>query len=186
MKYAIAQNAAEFDAYVDLLRSEKVGSYLEIGSKFGGSLWQASRGLKPGSRIVSVDLPHGRGWKESSGSLKACISELNAEGFDAQVIFGSSQDHAIIQKVGSLAPFDAVFIDGDHRLAGVSFDWTHYAPMGRIVAFHDIGWRRPPEWQGGRIDVPEFWDALKASHRHQEFKFCPTGRNNGIGVLWRV
>jgi hypothetical protein len=57
--------------------------------------------------------------------------------------------------------------------------------MCRLVAFHDIAWRRAPEWVGVRIDVPEFWDSIKGDYRHEEFKFCPTGKNNGIGVLWR-
>lgn len=58
--------------------------------------------------------------------------------------------------------------------------------MGRIVAFHDLAWRRAPEWVGTRIDVPELWASIKGSFaRTEEIILCPTGKNNGIGVLWR-
>jgi hypothetical protein len=68
----------------------------------------------------------------------------------------------------------------------VTADWINYGPMSRnIVAFHDISWRRAPDWVGTRIDVPEFWDAIKHDYRHRELKMCPSGKNNGIGVLWK-
>jgi hypothetical protein len=44
---------------------------------------------------------------------------------------------------------------------------------------------RAKEWEGVRIDVPEFWDVIKRDFRHKEIKLCPTGKNNGIGVLWK-
>jgi hypothetical protein len=57
--------------------------------------------------------------------------------------------------------------------------------MTRIIAFHDIAWQRAPDWVGTRIDVPEFWARVKGPARqHAELKLCPTGKNNGIGVLW--
>jgi hypothetical protein len=59
-------------AFAPLLVREGVTSYLEVGSKFGGSLWRAANALPKGSRIVSVDLPGGtKAWKESEASLKA-------------------------------------------------------------------------------------------------------------------
>ena len=35
-------------------------------------------------------------------------------------------------------PFDAILIDGDHSLAGVSKDWQLYGELAPLVAFHDI------------------------------------------------
>jgi predicted O-methyltransferase YrrM len=183
----ILQVPAEMQAYCDILRSEGVTRYLEIGSKFGGSLWRAASALPKGSVIVSVDLPSGtKAWKDSGPALAACIDELKRRGHDARVIWGDSGSEEVISKVASLGPFDAVMIDADHRLPGVTRDWSVYGAMSRkLVAFHDIAWRRAPDWVGVRIDVPEFWNSLKADYRHQELKFCPTGKNNGIGVLWK-
>lgn len=182
----IGQAEQEITAFCDLLKRENVKSYLEIGSKFGGSLWRAAQALQPKSRIVAVDLPNGtKAWKESSVSLMACIVQLNANSNDARVIWGNSIDPEVIERVRELGPYDAIFIDADHRLPGVTKDWNTYGPMGRVIGFHDIAWKRAPEWIGVRIDVPQFWNEIKGGYRHEEFKFCPTGKNNGIGVLWR-
>jgi predicted O-methyltransferase YrrM len=183
----IAQDEGEIEAYCEILRQNEVSCYLEVGSKFGGSLWRAARALPVGSRIVSIDLPKGtKAWKESRASLEACIAELNRLGYKAQVIWGDSKSNEVIRKAFLAGPYQAVMIDADHRLAGVTADWINYGPMSRsIVAFHDIGWRRAKEWEGVRIDVPEFWDVIKRDFRHKEIKLCPTGKNNGIGVLWK-
>jgi hypothetical protein len=56
----------------------------------------------------------------------------------------------------------------------VAADSKNYGPIGRIIAFHDLAWKRAPEWVGTRIDVPEFWASIKGDYQHEEFKFCPT------------
>lgn len=184
--FQAAQDEREISAFCDLLAGEGVRSYLEVGSKFGGSLWRVANSLPKGSRIVSVDLPGGtRAWKESEASLKACTAELVRLGYDAQVIWGNSTARDIVERVRALGPFDACLLDGDHRLAGVTADWTTYGPMCRRVAFHDIAWHRAPDWVGVRIDVPQLWGNLRRRHRHTELCFDESGKNNGIGVLWR-
>jgi predicted O-methyltransferase YrrM len=183
---SIAQDETEIQAFTDLLRREGVRSYLEIGSKFGGSLWVVGKSLPYGSRIVSVDLPAGtKAWAQSQVSLANCVNKLNLSGRDAHLIWGNSTSPDVIEQVRALGPYDCILIDADHRLPGLTQDWLNYGPMGRMIAFHDISWRRQPEWKGVRIDVPQFWDALKGDYRHEEFRFCPTRKNNGIGVLWR-
>lgn len=183
----MAQDEAEIAAFCALLVAEGVRSYLEIGSKFGGSLWRVGSALAPGARLVSVDLPGGtKAWRESEASLKECHQALRAMGHETHAIWDSSFDAKTIEAARALGPFDAILIDGDHRMPGVTQDFANYGPMGRIVAFHDLSWRRAPEWIGTRIDVPEFWDSIKGDYeRTEEFRLCPTGKNNGIGVLWR-
>lgn len=184
----LLQDETEIAALAELFASEGVLSYLEIGSKFGGSLGRVARALPKGSRIVAVDLPGGtKAWAQSGAALKNLIRELCAEGYDARVIWGDSQSVDVIAQVRALAPFDAILLDADHRMAGVTADWNNYGTMSTsMVAFHDITWRRAPEWQGVRIDVPEFWHSIKLRYRHREIKECPTGKNNGIGVLWKI
>lgn len=180
------QVEAEIDAFADVIRSEGVRSYLEIGSKFGGSLRRIASVMPVGSRIVSIDMPNGtREWKNSKVALAGLMEELKADGYDTHLIWGSSQSLDVVEKVRRLGPFDAIFVDADHRMPGVTADWKNYGDIGRIVAFHDIAWRRPADWVGVRIDVQEFWDSIKGGYRHQEFKFCKSEKNNGIGVLWR-
>ena len=181
----ILQVDAEIDGLADILVDEGVTSFLEIGSKFGGSLLRVAERLPHGSRIVSVDMPRGtKAWPQSEVDLKAAIQKLQIQDYDVHLIWGDSTAVDVIAKVANLGPFDACFIDANHTLPFVEKDWANYGPMCRLVAFHDIAWRRAPEWVGTRIDVPQFWDRVKGEYRHQEFKFCPTGKNNGIGVLW--
>lgn len=180
------QDEAEIAAFCDLLKREGVRSYLEIGSKFGGSLWRVGQALDPGARIVSVDMPGGtKRFPESSRSLEAAVARLKERHPDTRIIWGDSTALSTIQQVRALGPFDAVLIDANHTLPYVTHDFAQYGPMGRLVAFHDIAWKRAPDWVGTRIDVPEFWASVKDAHRTEEFVFCPTGKNNGIGVLWR-
>jgi predicted O-methyltransferase YrrM len=180
------QDATEIEQLSDLLRSENVRSYLEIGSKFGGSLWAIGSVLEPPARIVSVDLPGGTvKWQSSSVSLNACADALRGMGHQVSVILGDSTDEAVIAQVAAMSPFDAMFIDANHTLPYVTADFRNYSPMARIIAFHDISWHRQREWKGVRIDAPQFWESIKNDYRHQEFKYCPTGKNNGIGVIWR-
>lgn len=180
------QVEAEISALCDLVRREGCRSFLEIGSKFGGSLCRIAEAMPPGSRVVSVDLPKGtKAWPTSEPSLQAVLRDLKNRGYDCHMIWGDSTAPVIVDQVKKLGPYDFVFIDGDHRMAGLTKDWENYGQLGDIVAFHDISWKRAPDWVGTRIDVPQFWDVLKGNYRHEEFRFCPTGKNNGIGVLWK-
>jgi predicted O-methyltransferase YrrM len=182
----IAQVPAEIERLAEIAKETGARSLLEVGSKFGGSLWQIATAMPAGSRIVSVDLPNGTTmWRQSSSSLSACILALQARGYDAHLIWGDSTDGSIIEKVHVLGPFDLTFIDANHTRPYAEKDWAAYGPLSRVVAFHDIAWRRAPEWVGVRIDVPEFWAEIKDEYRHEEIRLCPSGKNNGIGVLWR-
>jgi cephalosporin hydroxylase len=186
-KENILQDEKEIAEYCDVLRVEEVSLYLEIGSKFGGSLWRAAQAMPKGSRVVAIDLPNGtKAWEKSRASLEECVAELKKQGYDARIIWGNSQSPEVIRKAALYGPYHAIMIDADHRLPGVNADWENYSGMARsMVAFHDIAWKRAPEWVGTRIDVPEFWNSIKNDYRHKEIIHCPTGKNNGIGVLWK-
>ncbi len=172
------QSEVEIAAFAALLAREGVRSYLEIGSKWGGSLWRVARALPKGSRIISVDI------NVNGESLVSTINRLKDEGYDARLIEGDSMLPATIFQAGLLAPYGAVFIDADHRPPGVWSDWNNYGPMAKIVAFHDIGWRRDSgNPKAKSIAVPEIWNEIKHGYRFEELTMG--GKNNGIGVLWR-
>jgi predicted O-methyltransferase YrrM len=182
------QNDAEIERFVEIVKSEKVHSYLEIGSKFGGSLWRVGSVMPAGSTICAVDLPQGtRAWQDSRRSLQACFDRLTRDvGHFGALIWGDSTAEHVISDVRDLGQFDLVLIDANHTLPYVTNDWENYGPLGRIVAFHDIAWRRPADWAGAyQIDVPAFWNSIKGGYRHEEIKLDPTGQDNGFGILWR-
>lgn len=183
----ISQVESEISGFIDILKRENVKSFLEIGSRFGGSLWRIANVLPVGSRIVSCDSGKGMGGKKpgATDSLKACIKRLNEIGYDAHLVVGDSQLKENIAAVRKWGPFDAAFIDGDHELRGVTRDWKNYGKMARIVAFHDVGWERPEGYANSKaVEVPDLWNELKTKYRSQEFMDRSTGGNMGIGVLW--
>lgn len=181
---AMLQDLIELTQFIELLKQEKVSSYLEIGSKHGGSLWRIGSSLPKGSRIVSIDLPHGdQSFKETLPHLQACVSRLSDMGYDAHLKVGDSTDPQTIEWARVLGPFDCCFIDANHTEPYVRKDFANYGPMARMVAFHDIGWRKREEPTNKMpIDVPQVWAEIKNGHRYTEFRMC--ARDNGIGVLW--
>lgn len=183
----IAQYQAEVEWFKNLIRENGVKSYLEIGARHGGSLWQYGRAMPVGSRIVAVDLPLHR---ETLDSLRQCATELTKLGYDVHLVIGNSHDENIIDAARALGPFDLVLIDADHVLEAVRKDWANYSPMARMIALHDINWKPPKgwvDWKDGRpINCPEFWEEIKPQYaRTEEARLDPTGQNNGIGVAWR-
>lgn len=186
-KYETAhlQHVGEMERFIALLKREGVRSFLEVGSKFGGNLWRIANSLPNGSRIASVDLPWGdTSFKESQPHLEECIRDLRALGYDSHLHLGDSTTPDAIAFAQGLAPFDCVLIDANHTEPYVRKDWAAYGPMGRMVAFHDIGWiPRDAPSKKMPIDVPKVWAEIKQDFRHCEIREC--SRDNGIGVLWR-
>lgn len=178
----------EIAEFVELVRSSNIKSYLEVGAKFGGSLWRIAQALQPGSRIVVVDLPHGTiKWEKSKVSLEACLARLEQMGHETHLIWGDSTKPDVVQQVRALGPFDLALIDANHTMPYLEKDWENYGEIARLVAFHDISWHRPADWPAtySRIDVPQFWQQIRDDYPYKEIKLDPTGRDNGIGVLWR-
>lgn len=178
-KSGALQDTSELVEFVRLVQREKVRSYLEIGSKFGGSLWAVTVAMQVHSRAVSVDLDGG-------ADLKECVSRLQKVGYEVHLFVGDSVDPKIVEEVKCLGPFDLCLIDANHTEPYVRMDWLNYGPMARIIAFHDIAYdlgdRPPKPW---KIEVPKVWNEIKRDYRHEEIKLCHTKRDNGIGILWR-
>ena len=180
------QDLNELAEFVKFVREQNVRSYLEIGSKYGGSLWHVARAMPRGSRIVSVDQPHMSAFKRpvSQPYLEGVVKELKNGGYDATLILGDSTSEKVVSMVRSLAPFDLCLIDANHAEEYVRSDWVNYGPLAKMVAFHDISWdmSRNPGKQF-TIDVPKVWQEISAGRRVREIKLCPT-RDNGFGILW--
>lgn len=180
---AYLQIESELYAFIALLQKENVKSYLEIGCKFGGSLWHIAKALPQGSRVVALDLPHGdNSFKVTLPPLQECLGALGQRGYDTHLIIGDSTKPDIIEKVLALGPFDACFIDANHTLPYVTKDWETYSKVCRLVAFHDINHTKAIAPGKMPIDVPQLWKTIKAAHRHLEIKH--DREHNGIGVVW--
>lgn len=184
----LLQHRGEHEEFVALLLRENVRSYLEIGSMYGGSLWQVACALPRESRVVSVDF--GIDTPAAQPHLVACVQELNRIGYDAHLILGDSTRAATVDKARQLGPYDCLFVDGAHTLEAVTCDWMNYGQMARIVAFHDIAWNatwksKVPGRSFKEMGVPKLWESLKLRYRTEEIKLRRPSNYYGIGVLYR-
>lgn len=184
-------DVAEFQRLLEWVSG--AGSLLEIGSRFGYPLVDLAHSMKSGSRIISVDLPDAEGWDDQLSAtaihhLRRNIEILKEEGFDSHLIEADSHDLTTVSKVSDFAPFDVIFIDGDHSYEGVRKDWQYYGPMGKVVIFHDIRKPQPPENMS--LEVWKFWDELKAWNQVKTEKkiteFLAPGSKMGMGRIEQV
>jgi predicted O-methyltransferase YrrM len=131
----IQQAELEFWELVKRVAALNPQKILEIGNACGGTtlFWQE---LAPS--VVSIDLePVGSESVESLGGASV-IERSRFE--NVEFILGDSHAPDSLQKAKEFAPYDFLFIDGDHSTEGARMDYDMYAPLvrsGGIVAFHD-------------------------------------------------
>lgn len=178
-----SQDEFEIGAFVKLLQDRGATRYLEVGSRHGDTFYEVMSSLPPGSYGVAVDLPGGLwGTDKSRKHLEKVIRDLKQRGYKASAIFGDSQTEATRKLIVGRGPFDAILIDGDHTLAGVTRDWNLYGKLAPIVAFHDIvGTGQAEKVNGNPVEVPILWDSLK--REHETLEFVAEGSAMGIGVV---
>lgn len=177
------QNINEFYYYCRLLKDcfKRPITYVEIGSRQGGSLYMASRFIKNQSKIISIDLPNAAwGFEGTEEELYNIIKLLRVDGFNAHVILADSQKSETKIKLIQLIDnegIDVLFIDADHTFKGVQNDWNMYFDLvnnNGLIVFHDI---IKNESNHG-VEVYKLWETIKLGFPHQEFVF-----EYGIGVI---
>ena len=163
-------------------------SILEIGSRYGENLRFLAASMK-GNRLVAVDFPDQEQHNDSDaiqslthicGCLNDGLTGQGNGGYNVTLIIGDSHHPDTLSHVAELAPFDVVFIDGDHSYEGVKQDWRYYGPMGREVIFHDIN----PE---NGLGVSKLWAEIIAQNNgtYEVSEFIAGGSPMGIGMVTR-
>jgi len=174
----INQNELEFLRLLDLYKKRKPKRVLEIGTYQGGSLYHWIKNSAENSVIVSVDNQHINyqqypGWIDNTAQLR--------------YFKGDSHSKEAFNFVKQDAPYDWLFIDGDHSYEGVKQDWLDYGGLveSGVVAFHDILPHSP--YEGQPIEVDKLWNEIKKDYlykeiieEHDEWEIGP-----GIGVLFK-
>ena len=167
----ISQYKKEFTELLKLFKLAEPHHILELGTHYGGTLYQWSFNTKHGDRIVAIDDYH-------------INSEMYAswnKGQDLRVIKGKTQDEKVIDAARNFGPYDFIFIDADHSYASVKGDWEAYGSMtnphkNSLVVFHDI---LPYK----NTEVDKLWNEIKDEYTHWEFIEDKTQAGCGIGVI---
>jgi predicted O-methyltransferase YrrM len=176
-----------------MLRVAAPRRVVEIGTASGGSLFLLARVAAPDAVLVSVDLPDAPDLPGYASWREALYRSFAAPGQTIHLVRGDSHQEAtrdrVRERIGGDGA-DVVFIDGDHRYAGVARDCELYAPLARpggIVAFHDIvpdhRTRYGIDTVNDSGDVHRFWGEYKTRGTATEIVEDPGQNGFGIGVV---
>jgi SAM-dependent methyltransferase len=148
----IWQYPVQFAPYLAIALSLKPKSYLEIGTRFGGTFAFTTEYLREFGVLehaIGVDLLDShfmRGYAAVAPHVRFAM--------------GDSHDGKTVGQ----ERFDLVLLDGSHYEDGVREDFEMYSPGAKAVAIHDIC------DQGFDNGVTRFWETLK-KERAGEFEF---------------
>ena len=184
----LKQNMVELRDCVNAVKDLPLRRVGEIGTYRGGTLFVWCQIATPDARLFSLDLPGGEFGGGYNERALPFFQAFRKPGQTLECIRGDSHAPEMLaefeRRVGS-EPLDFLFIDGDHRYAGVKQDFETFSPFvrrGGIIGFHDIV-ERPAHPE---IEVHRFWSEVKVRHRHAEFIDQTGGRRAiGIGLLYK-
>lgn len=142
-------------------RMIEIGSYRGESTRifhrhFWSSLIICIDPWRPGKRFCNPEMDCGMGQAERDFDL-AC------EHMGSMIVKlkMTSAEAAMCKAIRAMAPFDLVYIDGDHSLAGVDLDILEWLPMTRFaIGGHDFG-RPESRYEGvtkaveGRLGEPD-------------------------------
>jgi len=183
-EFGITQVPSEIEALVARLRELKPRTIVEIGTHKGGNSFLFCHAVTTATRVVGVDL---------------CVQNADKlihfarDGQRYFALHGDSQTEVMKQRVRTCLggeQVDFLFIDGDHRYAGVKADFELYAPLvrsGGMIALHDIvsdhrtRYGRDTGCYAG--EVHRYWAELKQRYACSEFISDPEQDGFGIGVI---
>lgn len=177
------QHPEELEMILDIYRELKPSRVLEIGSLQGGTLYHWLKNAEPGAIVASIDLPLNIAAQVARLKWGAWADEF---GVKLGAWIGDSGNPILVRRARNLAPYDFIFVDGDHSRDGVSRDFDNYFQMVRVggcIAFHDIA---APD-DSRHIQVGTWWRQLVATGKYntQELVRFAGSDSGGIGVIWR-
>ncbi|MGB1288289.1 MAG: class I SAM-dependent methyltransferase [Aggregatilineales bacterium] len=182
------QNLWEISELYARVRALQPRIIMEIGTRDGGTLFLWSRSSPDLKLLISVDLPggiHGGGYPAAREKFYQLFVQHQPD-CQLELLRRDSQQDATRKEVEDLLQgqkIDFLFIDGDHRDAGVRRDYALYADLvrpGGLIAFHDIY----PNTHDPSIQVNQLWDDIReAEPQTEEIRHEPYTGRYGIGIV---
>lgn len=166
------QYPGQFAPYLADLADRGIQSYLEIGTRYGGTFMitvEYLRRFNPVNTAIAID-PH------RAEELADYIHGFGL--FNFRYINADSHGWDARRAVDLYAPFDLALIDGDHSPEGFGADWLMVKPYARTIAVHDMdndGYPHIREWF-------ERYSGEKKAYRRQYPDV--EGSHAGIGVVY--
>jgi len=186
----IIQGKKEFTQLLSLYACLRAKRIVEIGSLFGGTLFEFMKHAPVSCSIVNVDVlvspfdgryeqqkaGHDYVWQQWARDLSTNKKKLELTTIQRPSMY------AVAEVVAKLkGKIDFLFIDGDHTYNGVKVDWEFYRPYlheGSVIAFHDIYRRTAID------EVWKLWNEIKAAGYHTKEYSSVEGQDDwGIGVV---
>lgn len=153
------QNREELEYVFNLMRDCDCGSYLEVGSAEGNSLYVLSHAVRDKGIIQYVDY----GEPHTEQPRRRVVNEIKESKYEVYECLGDStkpQTHPYKRKV------DVVLIDGGHDYTTVISDSIMYAPLAtRYVFFHDVQLpevKAAVDWFVKRWDLGEYSEFINS------------------------
>ncbi len=181
------QRVWELASLVSVVRGLRPRTVLEIGTYRGGTLacWSALATAE--AHLICIDRMDAEFSVPAEAAHRAHLRGLIRPGQRLTFLALDSQSPSTLQAVTdalAAATLDLLWIDGDHRDAGVRRDFALYSPLvraGGLIAFHDI--HPDPAFPDNQSH--HLWRELGRDRPVREFidQDHPGGTGMGIGVL---
>jgi cephalosporin hydroxylase len=188
-KKGATQKITELSPLISLLKRRKLRTVVEIGTAQGGTFYAWCKIAEPGALIVSIDLPHGP--FGGGYTIKDIKKFRKYKRKDQKLYFLREDSHQQktkreLIKILHGRKIDFLFIDGDHRYAGVRRDFQLYSPIVKengLIVFHDILFH--PRVPNCKVD--KFWNEVKNRFKYAEYIDREDDRGwgqwGGIGLI---
>jgi cephalosporin hydroxylase len=165
-------------------RSLEAGVVMEIGSRYGGTLFAWSRIARKDAFLLSLDWHR----QDDERQMQAILSSRVLPTQNFHCVWGNSHSVEIKNAVRETLEgrmLDLLFIDGDHSYEGVKEDFETYSAFvrpGGAILFHDI----VPNSHFKDYGVDQLWREISPRFE-KRFEFIDRihpGRGAGVGLLF--
>ena len=174
-------NQSLYDFLADHCRANVVRSYLEIGTRDGGSLEVVLANSRHVSDVTCCDTWGSQYGGSGRGSHDHIDQLLAVHGYDGRVSFldGDSKETVPTLHAAQAGTIDLVLVDGDHSYDGAMADLANCWPLvrpGGCLAFHDIT-------HPAHCDLLEAFAAFVEGHASEVQSWRNILQPFGVGVV---